>query len=155
MTIKRTVECERSRIAQRFRTPEKQRQPSFYGQSSLRGAVSVGVYVVRGRIGGLESTSSYSTVCCAGLAAATGPELAPPERSLALIYRRWGRQRGSRVGGMTVRRPSGLIQPCQPSKVTRPPSGQLWVHEIKHDGYRLMVRHDGERVRCLTRNGHD
>jgi ATP-dependent DNA ligase len=28
------------------------------------------------------------------------------------------------------------------SKVARPPSGPLWVHEIKHDGYRLMVRRD-------------
>jgi ATP-dependent DNA ligase len=42
-----------------------------------------------------------------------------------------------------VRRPSGFIEPCQPSKVARPPSGPLWVHEIKHDGYRLMVRRDG------------
>jgi ATP-dependent DNA ligase len=39
--------------------------------------------------------------------------------------------------------------------VARPPSGPLWVHEIKHDGYRLMVRRDGARVRCFTRNGHD
>ena len=31
----------------------------------------------------------------------------------------------------------------------------LWVHEIKHDGYRLMVRRDGARVSCFTRNGHD
>jgi bifunctional non-homologous end joining protein LigD len=36
-----------------------------------------------------------------------------------------------------------------------PPSGPLWVHEIKHDGYRLMLRRDGLRVRCFTRNGHD
>ena len=36
-----------------------------------------------------------------------------------------------------------------------PPSGPLWVHEIKHDGYRLMVRRDGLRVRCFTRNGND
>jgi len=36
--------------------------------------------------------------------------------------------------------PTGFIQPCLPSKVARPPSGPLWVHEIKHDGYRLMVR---------------
>jgi bifunctional non-homologous end joining protein LigD len=56
---------------------------------------------------------------------------------------------------MTVRRPSGFIEPCQPSKTTRPPSGPLWVHEIKHDGYRVMVRRDGARVRCFTRNGHD
>jgi bifunctional non-homologous end joining protein LigD len=56
---------------------------------------------------------------------------------------------------MMVRRPSGFIAPCQPSKVAQPPSGPLWVHEIKHDGYRLMVRRDGSRVRCFTRNGHD
>ena len=56
---------------------------------------------------------------------------------------------------MIVQRPSGFIEPCQPSKVARPPSSPLWVHEIKHDGYRLMVRSDGERIRCFTRNGHD
>ena len=50
---------------------------------------------------------------------------------------------------------SVFIKPCQPSKVARPPSGPLWVHEIKHDGYRLMLRRDGLRVRCFTRNGHD
>jgi bifunctional non-homologous end joining protein LigD len=56
---------------------------------------------------------------------------------------------------MIVRHPSGFIEPCQPSKVARPPSGPLWVHEIKHDGYRLVVRRDGPRVRCFTRNGND
>ena len=49
----------------------------------------------------------------------------------------------------------GFVEPCLPSRVARPPSGPLWVHEIKHDGYRLMVRRDGARVRCFTRNGHD
>ena len=57
--------------------------------------------------------------------------------------------------GALKRRPSGFVEPCLPSKVARPPSGPLWVHEIKHDGYRLMVRRDGARVRCFTRNGHD
>jgi bifunctional non-homologous end joining protein LigD len=51
--------------------------------------------------------------------------------------------------------PSGFSEPCLPSKVAPPPSGPLWVQEIKHDGYRLMVRRDGSRVRCFTRNGHD
>ena len=37
----------------------------------------------------------------------------------------------------------------------RPPSGPLWVHEIKLDGYRLMVRREGARVRCFTRRGYD
>jgi bifunctional non-homologous end joining protein LigD len=53
------------------------------------------------------------------------------------------------------RRPSGFVEPCRPSRAARPPSGPLWVHEIKHDGYRLMVRRDGARVRCFTGNGHD
>ena len=56
---------------------------------------------------------------------------------------------------MIVRAPSGFIEPCLPSEVDRPPSSPLWVHEIKHDGYRLMLRRDGSRIRCFTRNGHD
>jgi len=50
---------------------------------------------------------------------------------------------------------TGFITPCLPSKATQPPSGPLWIHEIKHDGYRLMVRREGARVRCYTKNGHD
>jgi ATP-dependent DNA ligase len=42
------------------------------------------------------------------------------------------------------RRPSGSIELCLRSKVVRPPSGPLWVHEIKHDGYRLIVRRERE-----------
>jgi hypothetical protein len=30
-----------------------------------------------------------------------------------------------------------------------PPTGPGWAHEIKHDGFRLMVGRDGERVRLL------
>jgi bifunctional non-homologous end joining protein LigD len=56
---------------------------------------------------------------------------------------------------MIVRRSSGFIEPCPPSKVVRPPSGPSWVHEIKHDGYRLMVCRDRDRVRCFTKGGHD
>jgi hypothetical protein len=33
------------------------------------------------------------------------------------------------------------------------PHGAQWVHEIKHDGYRLIVRRDGDRVRLYTRRG--
>ena len=35
------------------------------------------------------------------------------------------------------------------------PTGTDWIHEIKHDGYRLIVQKDGQRVRLFTRNGHD
>src|SRR3954454_9445696 len=50
---------------------------------------------------------------------------------------------------------SGFVEPCRPSKVTCPPSAPEWVHEIKHDGFRLMVRREGSRVRCFTRGGYD
>lgn len=33
--------------------------------------------------------------------------------------------------------------------------GPEWVFEIKHEGYRLMVRKDDERVRVYTRRGTD
>src|SRR5262249_19711957 len=35
------------------------------------------------------------------------------------------------------------------------PAGPDWIHEIKHDGYRLMARRDSVGVRLLTRNGHN
>ena len=54
-----------------------------------------------------------------------------------------------------ARNPVGFIQPCRPIKAARPPSGPLWIHEIKHDGFRLLVRRDGPQVRCFTRGGYD
>jgi bifunctional non-homologous end joining protein LigD len=51
--------------------------------------------------------------------------------------------------------PASFIQPCLPSPADRPPTGSGWIHEIKHDGFRLMVRRDVAGVRLVTRNGHD
>jgi ATP-dependent DNA ligase len=49
----------------------------------------------------------------------------------------------------------GFVEPCIPSLAHKPPSGPDWVHEIKHDGYRLIVRRDGATVHLFTRRGHD
>ena len=50
--------------------------------------------------------------------------------------------------------PAGFILPCRPTVAART-SGAGWVHELKHDGYRLQVHvHDG-RVRLYTMNGAD
>lgn len=35
------------------------------------------------------------------------------------------------------------------------PAGKGWLHEIKHDGYRLLARLDNGEVRLTTRGGHD
>jgi bifunctional non-homologous end joining protein LigD len=48
-----------------------------------------------------------------------------------------------------------IYQPCIPTRGTKVPSGRDWLHEVKHDGFRLIVQRDGERVRLFTRNGHD
>jgi bifunctional non-homologous end joining protein LigD len=39
--------------------------------------------------------------------------------------------------------------------VPRTPSGANWIHEIKHDGFRLMVRRDPVGIRLITRRGND
>src|SRR5271155_4129450 len=51
--------------------------------------------------------------------------------------------------------PEGFVEPCIPTLAAKPPSGPGWVHEIKHDGHRLIVRRDGDTVRLFTRRGHD
>jgi ATP-dependent DNA ligase len=48
-----------------------------------------------------------------------------------------------------------FIEPCLPSPSDKPPSGSNWIHEIKHDGYRLMARRDPVGIRLITRRGND
>jgi ATP-dependent DNA ligase len=50
---------------------------------------------------------------------------------------------------------AGFIEPCLPSLATKPPSGPEWIHEIKHDGYRLMICRDTAGMRLLIRRGYD
>ena len=47
------------------------------------------------------------------------------------------------------------FQPCILTKAAKVPDRPEWIHEIKHDGYRLIVQREGKRVRLFTRNGHD
>jgi bifunctional non-homologous end joining protein LigD len=51
--------------------------------------------------------------------------------------------------------PAGFIAPCLPTKTDKLPSGDLWLHEIKHDGFRVIARKDGNRVRLYSRPGND
>ena len=52
-------------------------------------------------------------------------------------------------------RRSGFIEPCLPSPAKVPPTGAGWIHEIKHDGFRLLARRDAAGVRLITRHGND
>ena len=49
----------------------------------------------------------------------------------------------------------GIIQPCLPSPAKAPPSGSGWIHEIKHDGFRILARRNGAGVQLITRAGND
>jgi bifunctional non-homologous end joining protein LigD len=54
-----------------------------------------------------------------------------------------------------ARRGVGAIEPCLPSPAKAPPGGPGWIHEIKHDGFRLMARRNAAGVRLITRKGND
>jgi ATP-dependent DNA ligase len=49
----------------------------------------------------------------------------------------------------------GFVQPCLPTGAKAPPSGTEWLHEIKHDGFRVIARKVGERVKLYSRPGND
>jgi ATP-dependent DNA ligase len=51
--------------------------------------------------------------------------------------------------------PAGFIAPCLPVKTTQLPSGGQWLHEIKHDGFRVIARKKGSQVRLYSRPGND
>jgi bifunctional non-homologous end joining protein LigD len=49
----------------------------------------------------------------------------------------------------------GIIEPCLPSPAKARPTGPGWIHEIKHDGFRIMARRDSAGVRLISRHGND
>ena len=51
--------------------------------------------------------------------------------------------------------PAGFIAPCLPTKTDKLPSGSQWLHEIKHDGFRIIARKNGAQVRLYSRPGND
>ncbi|MFY9841206.1 MAG: hypothetical protein WAK55_33000 [Xanthobacteraceae bacterium] len=54
-----------------------------------------------------------------------------------------------------IRPQFGFFDPCLPSPAKAPPSGPGWIHEIKHDGFRIMARRDAAGVRLISRHGDD
>jgi bifunctional non-homologous end joining protein LigD len=56
---------------------------------------------------------------------------------------------------VSVPAPLGIIEPCLPSPAKVPPSGPGWIHEIRHDGFRILARRDPAGVRLITRAGND
>jgi bifunctional non-homologous end joining protein LigD len=51
--------------------------------------------------------------------------------------------------------PAAFIEPCLPRPAKQPPAGRGWIHEIKHDGFRIIARRADGGVRLLTRKGNN
>jgi bifunctional non-homologous end joining protein LigD len=66
-----------------------------------------------------------------------------------MLWRTRNPQRAIRIA------PPGFIHPSRPSLSKTPPTGEHWVHEVKHDGYRLQVHIRAGRVRLYTMNAAD
>ena len=49
--------------------------------------------------------------------------------------------------------PAGFMTPCLPTNSPEPPSGPMWLHEIKHDGFRVVARKEGKQVKLYSRPG--
>ena len=78
----------------------------------------------------------------------------PIDQKVAILYSRYvPRLREFRRGLEQAK--ASRIEPGLPSLARKPPSGAGWLHEIKHDGFRMMVQRDAAGVRIITRNGHD
>jgi bifunctional non-homologous end joining protein LigD len=51
--------------------------------------------------------------------------------------------------------PSGFVAPCLPIRTDKLPSGSEWLHEIKHDGFRIIARKNRAQVKLYSRPGND
>ena len=49
----------------------------------------------------------------------------------------------------------GFIEPALATSITKVPSGERWLHEIKFDGYRVQVHIKDAAVTVFTRGGND
>jgi bifunctional non-homologous end joining protein LigD len=61
-----------------------------------------------------------------------------------------GKVAGARKGLLPTFLEPSLASPCD-----KPPSGPKWIHEIKHDGYRIQARMNGRETRLFTRKALD
>jgi bifunctional non-homologous end joining protein LigD len=50
---------------------------------------------------------------------------------------------------------SASFEPCLPRPAKEPLSGPGWLHEIKHDGFRIVAQKEADKIRLITRNGYD
>ena len=59
------------------------------------------------------------------------------------------------IPGARKRRMPDALKPQLAALAAKAPEGPEWLHEIKYDGYRLLARLEGSKVRLITRGGLD
>jgi bifunctional non-homologous end joining protein LigD len=57
--------------------------------------------------------------------------------------------------GQRAEQSKSRFEPCLPRPAKEPPAGPGWIHEIKHDGFRILAHRQGRAIRLISRNGHD
>jgi bifunctional non-homologous end joining protein LigD len=77
----------------------------------------------------------------------------PASSIIPYIPTRYIRDAADRRRDLTLQ--AGFIPPCLPMTAPAAPSGDLWLHEIKLDGFRIIARNDGTRVTLYSRSGDD
>ena len=55
----------------------------------------------------------------------------------------------------SIRKLPAFVKPQLAALVDEPPEGDVWLHEIKYDGYRILAAISGDKVRLYTRSGHN
>jgi bifunctional non-homologous end joining protein LigD len=56
---------------------------------------------------------------------------------------------------MMSRPKPAFVPPALPTLVAASPGGDEWLHEVKHDGYRVIAVLDAGRARVFSRRGKD
>ena len=89
------------------------------------------------------------------MSAAASSALAGPAGAGGKTWQTWARStyQPSSISFMPAIRPSSMAAMIVDS--LRPVVFGQWLHEIKHDGFRIIARKDGDRVRLYSRPGND
>jgi bifunctional non-homologous end joining protein LigD len=100
-------------------------------------------------LGFIRATNDRTVVSAPSVDARLGLRLC----SVVMAFSFWRSRKPARVVVRPAVLPAGFVRPCLPTRAERPPAGQDWLHEIKHDGMRLIARKDHTGVRLYSRTG--
>ncbi|MGB4581038.1 MAG: DNA polymerase ligase N-terminal domain-containing protein, partial [Coriobacteriia bacterium] len=99
--------------------------------------------------------AAYDVLAALPLSAKTGRSMEEIAAAGAEPPAEGGDADPSRAPGAVAAPIPEAIAPELATKVAEVPAGEGWLHEIKLDGYRTLVRIDGDDVRFFTRSGID